>query len=151
MTGGWPLAHMHSGEQRSQRGAVRASISIGGMALKTIVILLSLLVVVNGQTPQPHAQKQRVEAEFIHIDSGGFHPRSITRTPRIFFLIVRNYNDIRNLTISLNQQGGGNVRHIPMQDHGGDWSEALSLPPGTYVLTEDNHPAWRCTVTISPH
>jgi hypothetical protein len=30
------------------------------------------------------------------------------------------------------------------------WIEQFNLPPGDYVLTEANHPDWKCSITLTP-
>jgi hypothetical protein len=38
--------------------------------------------------------------------------------------------------------------HVPREQQ--DWNDIMELEPGSYVLTEAEHPKWTCRITITP-
>jgi hypothetical protein len=93
-------------------------------------------------------QGERVETESVTITAEGFRPSEITRPRGRFFLSVTNHSGLDDLDLRLTTEaGGGGAFHTRARKH--SWSGEVDPPPGRYVLTEANHPDWRCVVTIT--
>jgi hypothetical protein len=66
-------------------------------------------------------------------------------------LAVENRSGLQAVQLRLDRVAGAGVRlrdvQMPRAKH--DWKDALDLTPGSYALTEANHPEWVCNITIT--
>lgn len=105
----------------------------------------------SGSPRESSTATDRVEAELLVLRSDGFHPNEITRPPGRFLLALQNQGSEEEPSLELKQERGASVREVRMPQRQSKFKEFLHLPPGRYVLVETNHPAWTCTITITPH
>ena len=129
--------------------------SIAALAMMAI-ITVSVLAVgtrrgdrsatsVGGLTPQP--TPQIIEEVTLTIREEGFTPAELTRPAGRFLLSIDNRSDAEEFTFLINLNGK-RMRQIRVQRGTLDWSELINLPAGHYTLTEVNHPAWVCRITV---
>jgi hypothetical protein len=95
-------------------------------------------------------KKRHLGYEVVTIGRDGFQPQSITRAKGPFFLSVENRSLARLLTLQLSAEHGNRLLDVPQPDDQLEWIDELDLQPGSYVLTELNHPDWVCHLTITP-
>jgi hypothetical protein len=79
----------------------------------------------------------------------GFEPAQIARPPGRFLLAVDNRTGLGEVEFRLEREHGARLREVHVNRRGRGWREPVSLPPGTYRLTEATHPEWVCLVTIT--
>jgi hypothetical protein len=91
----------------------------------------------------------RIETELVTIRPHGFEPQEITRPADPFFLAVENRSGLEEVTLRLDLMGGSRLKEVNVPRKKLDWRDAFDLPPGSYVLTEANHPEWVCNITIT--
>lgn len=91
-----------------------------------------------------------VETERITIHPTGFEPTQITRPQGEFILATDNLSGLREVSLILERETGERLRgrRVTLQQF--KWRERLDLHPGRYVLRDTEHPAWVCTLTITP-
>jgi hypothetical protein len=90
------------------------------------------------------------ESEIITIRSTGFEPSEISRPKGEFYLAVENLSGLDEVNLRLaRENGAGRLHDVTVKREKRDWRQGLDLPPGTYLLTEANHPNWVCRVTIT--
>ncbi len=95
-------------------------------------------------------QGQRVEAELITVLPTGFDPKEINRPAGAFLIAVENRSGLDELELRLDREAGSRLHQVPMPGRKLNWKQGVDLPPGRYLLTEANHPDWRCRITITP-
>ena len=87
---------------------------------------------------------------YIRLYPHGFEPKKITSMEGPFLLAVDNRSGFirREITFRLDKVGANRIREarLPVRKRG--WRERVDLSPGTYLLTEINHPQWKCEITI---
>jgi len=98
---------------------------------------------------QGNAQDQRIEAELISIRPGGFEPTQITRPKGPFLLAIENRSGLREVEFQLSVEGGARLVQMRRSWERSDWNQVIDPPAGRYVLTETNHPGWKCTISIT--
>jgi hypothetical protein len=102
-------------------------------------------------TPAPTAPGQGVgEVELINVTPRGFEPRQLTRPVGRFLLGVNNRAGLSEMFLQLvdgSAQTVANQHTIKEKAY----RQAMTLPPGHYVLKEAKHPDWQCQITITPH
>lgn len=100
--------------------------------------------------PQGNSLRQALEGEVITLTTNGFEPAEITRPRGRFILMVDNRSGVGDIDLQLNRQTGARLHtvHVPREQQ--DWNDVLDLEPGSYVLTEAEHPKWNCRITITP-
>jgi hypothetical protein len=98
---------------------------------------------------QGNPQNQRIEAELISIRPGGFEPTQITRPKGPFLLAIENRSGLKQIEFQLDVEGGMRLFQIQRTWERSDWNQVVDPPAGRYVLTETNHPAWKCTISIT--
>jgi hypothetical protein len=94
-------------------------------------------------------QFTEIETELVTITVQGFDPIAITRPQGRFFLEVDNRTGLPQVDLRLDSEHGVRVQHARVPREQLDWYEPLQLVPGHYVLTETDHPEWRCEITIT--
>ena len=97
----------------------------------------------------PQALTARLEAELITITPGGFEPGEITRPAGRFLLAIDNRSGLEDISLSLVRAAGSKLREQRVSRSKASWREVVDLTPGTFALTEANHPGWICRITIS--
>jgi hypothetical protein len=95
--------------------------------------------------------RSTLEAELVTIRPAGFEPADITRSKGLFLLAIENRSGIDGINVRLDKEAGSRLRQIPMSrlKQNLNWSEGLDLPPGSYILSEADHPEWICRITIT--
>src|SRR5215208_747942 len=94
-------------------------------------------------------QLTEIETELVTITGQGFDPIAITRPQGRFFLEVDNRTGLPQVELRLDSEHGVRVQQARVPREQLDWYEPLQLVPGRYVLTETDHPEWRCEITIT--
>ncbi len=92
---------------------------------------------------------QDLEVEVITATEGGFDPAVITRPRGPFILALHNRSGERELVFRIFRAQGEQLNELRLRPGRRSQHQRLELPPGDYVISEANHPAWRCDVTIS--
>lgn len=136
-----PIFGTHSLSLRVKLGLVLALLAVAPSA-----------VLVSGHPSPPASQGNSEEGgkiEAVTAKHYGFEPSEITRRPGPFTLAVHNSSGSGELALRLDRVGGGRVSEMPIR-HGKRASHRqLTLTPGEYLLTEANHPEWRCRIVIA--
>jgi hypothetical protein len=91
----------------------------------------------------------RIETELVTIRRHGFEPQEITRPADPFILAVENRSGLEEVTLRLDRAAGNRLKEVNIPRGKLNWRDAFDLPPGSYVLTEANHPDWVCSITIT--
>lgn len=98
---------------------------------------------------QAGPQNKRIEAELISIRPGGFEPTQITRPKGPFLLAIENRSGLKQIEFQLDVEGGARLVQMRRSWERSDWNQVIDPPAGRYVLTESNHPNWKCTIKIT--
>jgi hypothetical protein len=101
------------------------------------------------QAAQPTPDADAVKAELITLTPRGFEPAALTRPKGRMLLVVDNRSGLREMTLRLDAEHGQRLKEIHRGRGRLDAQELLDLPPGRYLLTEAEHPAWRCLITLT--
>lgn len=91
---------------------------------------------------------ERLEAEVITITPRGFEPAEIIRPAGRFLLAIQDTSRLKELTLRVSRETDGTQFLVPTRKQRRVWRDVVNPPPGRYVLTEANHPEWRCLITI---
>jgi hypothetical protein len=89
------------------------------------------------------------ESELITITPHGFEPQEITRPQGRVLLMVDNQTDLAVSSLQFTREAGPRINEMQVSREQPNWSEAVDLPPGRYVLIEAEHPEWQCRITIT--
>lgn len=98
---------------------------------------------------QPKADRERIEVEPVTLRRTGFEPSAITRPRGSFMLAIDNRSQIPDLDFRLARLNGNQQAAKRMRGRELRWRQLVDLSPGEYVLTEANHPQWRCQIVIT--
>lgn len=100
-------------------------------------------------TTQGNNPVERLDVELITIRPTGFEPIEITRSTGRFLLVVENRSGFEELHLDVARQHGEHVSDAHFSGHLLDWRGIITLPPGQYLVTEANRPAWHCRITVN--
>ncbi len=99
---------------------------------------------------QPQQQATRVETELVTIHPYGFDQSEITRPAGRFFLVVDDRSGLESVSLDIRAEASSSaLRGVSFSREQTDWDELFDLQPGSYLLTEANHPDWVCHLTIT--
>jgi hypothetical protein len=99
---------------------------------------------------QSASPAEPMQAEIITIRPYGFEPQKIERPPGRFILNVDNRSGLSAVALRLDHNGAGRLRAVQVPREKLDWIDSIDLLPGSYLLTEADHPDWVCHITIIP-
>ena len=92
---------------------------------------------------------EKVEVEVITVRPSGFEPREITRRAGVFMLAITNQTGATELALHLDPVQGNRVQEVRLPKGKVRWNKIFDLPPGDYVLSEQNHPDWICHIKLT--
>lgn len=95
--------------------------------------------------------KQTVEALPLQLKRGGFVPMEITRPAGDFLFSVSNQSGVAEIDLRLGRENGARLHEARLKRERLRWRQQVRLTPGTYLLTEANHPNWVCRIVITAH
>ena len=101
-------------------------------------------------TLEDNSSSNEMEVDLVAILPTGFEPAEYTRPSGRFLLDVENRSGLDEITLQLYRETGEKLREVRVPHSKLDWSDILDLHPGSYVLTEADHPDWTCHITITP-
>ena len=90
-----------------------------------------------------------IETQRVTLRRTGFEPSEFTRHKGPFLLSVDNVSELGEMNFQLFRQNGTTEREIRHRQDKFRLRQVVDLNPGRYVLTEANHPDWRCEITIT--
>jgi hypothetical protein len=96
------------------------------------------------------ASAEEVEVEVITVRAGGFEPLELTRPQGAFLLAIINHSGDSELALKLDGVHGNRVHEVRLPKGRVRWNKVFDLPPGDYVLSEENHPDWICRIKLTP-
>lgn len=85
----------------------------------------------------------------ISLRAGGFSPSEISRPAGDYYLSINNLSRAQDLTLRLSRENQGRVKEAKTSREKTYWREHVRLSPGTYLITEANHPDWVCRITVT--
>lgn len=98
--------------------------------------------------PTAEQRQTLIESEIITATRRGFEPMEISRPQGKFILMVDNRSGT-DLNFRLSRETGEPLNEIASSSRELDWNEVLDLHPGKYILTEQAHPEWSCSIRIT--
>lgn len=96
----------------------------------------------------PSSEQERVEAETITLNSGGFEPAEIRRPAGRFLLAVNDLSGLDGITLRLEGEGGQALQEVSLSRRRQKWRKVVDLTAGAYALTVAGRPEWRCQIFI---
>lgn len=97
----------------------------------------------SGQAPS-----STVSSVFLRILPGRIEPAAVTVKSGSLTIIVQNSSTAPNVSMELHQVRGKHLRTVSMARGQRHSLETYDLAPGSYVLSEVNHPDWHCTISV---
>jgi hypothetical protein len=95
-------------------------------------------------------QQDDTQAKLVTISPGGFEPQQLLVTQKRFLLAIENRCRLDTISLRLSRADSGFLASTTMARGRLLWSQLFTLPAGQYILTEDSHPDWVCTITVRP-
>ena len=125
--------------------------------LVLVVVALSYRGPTTSSTEEPTSSTQdpkdprtsREEAELITLQQWGLEPKEIKRSVGPFVAVFENHSGLRDVQLSLVRESGQSMSRIPVTRNALNARQRLTLPPGTYLVKEANHPQWQCRIVIT--
>src|SRR5262249_24360630 len=99
---------------------------------------------------QGKSQARLTGSVLLTVTPRGFDTNEITIPADPFFLIVENRSGLSDMSLTLELEAGNRLRAVRVQREELDWAELLDLTPGTYVISEANHPDDICRLIVTP-
>lgn len=109
----------------------------------------SRLNVERNLNPSPPSPERALVAIPIMIKPGGFVPREINRPHGDYFLSVTNASGVADIKLRFGRENGERLKEADVKKERPGWRTSVRLTPGTYLLTEADHPNWICRFIIT--
>lgn len=85
----------------------------------------------------------------IMIRPGGFVPHEVNRPRGDYFLSVTNASGVADIKLRFERENGERLNEVNVKKERPGWRTSVRLNPGTYLLTEADHPTWVCRFVIT--
>lgn len=95
------------------------------------------------------AQGESLQAKLVSLTPRGFDPEELLTSKGQFILDVENLTGLPEVLLSLETMSKEKIQTKNLLKGTITWAKAFSLQPGSYILTEANHPEWKCTITVT--
>ncbi len=113
--------------------------------IATLTASLLWSAALTGQNP-PNSTQIRV----IELGLRGFMPsRLLWPVAGRHWIFVRNTTRAQPLVLHFDTSVGAKLKEVQLTPKNPHWRELIELPPGTYVLTEASHPAWKAVIVVN--
>ncbi len=108
----------------------------------------ALIGVIGLASAETAATKVKVPALVLTAKADGFDRKAVAVSDHQFFLIVRNATGIGELAYHIVPATGAALSDFLLHSNNPRSAALMNLSTGTYTITEANHPAWVCTLTV---
>lgn len=110
----------------------------------------SVVATANPRAPVVQGSSNRTaEALPIQLKAGGFVPREISKPKGDYFFSIQNTSGQDEILLRLERTNGERVHEVNLNKQKRSWRKLVHLAPGTYLITEANHPTWVCRISIT--
>jgi hypothetical protein len=126
--------------------ALSAALTLGVLALATVKLNSA-----GHDSAEARGNPSRPQAELLPVmlRAGGFVPREITKSAGEYVLSVNDQSGTPGLELRLARENGERTHEAKLSRRKPYWRQLLRLTPGTYLITEANHPEWSCRITVT--
>jgi len=100
--------------------------------------------------PQEDEGGEKVKAVVFNLRPEGFEPAEVMLAAGEYLLVFNNRTGLDEFALRMEREGHGTMREAHPHKLKREWRQLLRLTPGTYVVTELNHPEWTLRVTVTP-
>lgn len=109
------------------------------------------VVAVADQTGNSNAGvKERFPIVILSLTRFGFEPGAIRVPAGRARLVIQNRSGQEAVTLELSRQAGPRLVSERYVNDKPRWEKGIQLTPGDYMLSETEHPEWRCQITVTP-
>jgi len=102
------------------------------------------------ESPQNVRVSPALPGVVITLSPNGFEPRTFTHSVGPFALIFLDRTRLDGISLSFEGDSRTLLRRSIVEKRKPERIDTYDLPPGHYVLREENHPEWLCEITITP-
>lgn len=120
-------------------------------ALLLLLVLSATRMVMgqgSGNSSAGKAPGSTVPSIFVRILPHRMEPTAVTVKSGSLKIIVQNSSTAPNVRVALHEVHGKQLKTVSMASGQRHSVETYFLEPGSYMLSEANHPEWRCTITV---
>jgi hypothetical protein len=105
----------------------------------------------NSKAADVQGNPNRPGAELLPVmlRAGGFVPREVSRPAGEYVLSVNDQSGMPGLELRLERENGGRMHEAKLSRRKPYLRQLFRLTPGTYLITEANHPEWACRITVT--
>jgi hypothetical protein len=123
--------------------------TIGTSLLALLMLSLTPLI---GQESTASSSEQKpgvpVPSIFVRVLPHTMEPAMISVEPGPLRIIIQNASTAPNLRLELRPVHGASLKTVSITSSQRHSLETYTLGPGDYVLSEVNHPKWRCRIRV---
>jgi hypothetical protein len=131
----------------------RLTICVGVCLLVAIPVTAALAYRKLISTSAPLKQIAQADANSVpqglrfELRPSGFIPAENEITTGKYMLLLQNRSGLADLNFTLEREDHDRVAQS--DQHRRDWTTKVQLAPGTYILSELNHPEWRSVIRVT--
>lgn len=112
-----------------------------------ILLFAGLLFPQAGNCQNGNKSAAAVEVEVLELNEFGFIPTHITRGPGVFYLRLLNVTR-QTPQLTLARENGPQLKEFSLSRQKRRSNDRYDLTSGEYILSDANHPAWKCRISV---
>jgi hypothetical protein len=134
-------------------GSLLGAILFAALTLGVLAVASNRLSQEGGEATDAQSNPNRPQAEMLPVmlRAGGFVPREISRPAGEYVLSINDQSGLQGVALRLDRENGNRMHEAKVSRRKPYWRQLLRLTPGTYLITEANHPEWVCRITVTAH
>ena len=90
-----------------------------------------------------------IQVVLITLRPEGFEPVEMQIAPGEYLFVVRNRTGLDEVSTQLMRENGEHLGQANIGARRRDWKQRLKLTPGTYLLSEADHPDVTCRIVVT--
>lgn len=120
---------------------------------RLLVIVLAAMLTAGELTvliePRAAAQMDRREAVVVSLYPEGFQPAEATQPAGPFLLVFHDQTGLDEVNLVIDRAAGTRLVSDRLFRGDAPWTATADLPPGTYLISEADHPDWVFRLVIT--
>ena len=101
------------------------------------------------QAAQTAQEAEPGKALWLTIRPEGFLPTEITVPAERYFVVIQNLTGLEQFAIRVERENGERLQEVRVERFRRKWKGSIELRPGRYVISEQDHPDWKCVITVT--
>jgi hypothetical protein len=105
--------------------------------------------VIHGNEKQTNEGSSNIQVVLLALRPEGFEPAEMQLPQGNYLFVVKNRTGLDEVNVRLVNENSQQILTAKVGSRGRDLKHRIEVAPGTYRLSETDHPDWTCTIVVT--